>query len=70
GSIARLHEDGQSSSAPRSIADGISTWQHLCEVLHFVCELRGIHAARQEWMPDQVCPELVEGSGMTNEGTV
>src|SRR3546814_12738416 len=42
GSIARLHEDGQSNSVPRSITGGISTWQHLCEVLHFVCELSGV----------------------------
>src|SRR3546814_21195900 len=43
GSIARLHEDGQSNSAPQAINDGISTWHHLLEVLHFVCELRGVH---------------------------
>src|SRR3546814_5005277 len=61
GSIARLHEDGQSSSVPRSITDCISTWHHLLEVLHFVCELRGIPlfkmrepASTSSGTPDQV----------------
>jgi hypothetical protein len=36
-------EGGQSHTVPRSKVGGRSTWQHLSEVLHFVCELRGIH---------------------------
>ncbi|WP_222927039.1 hypothetical protein, partial [Sphingomonas gilva] len=43
--IARLHEAGQSHTVPRSKAGGISTWQHLYVVLHFVCELRGVHVS-------------------------
>src|SRR3546814_4323371 len=55
GAIARLHEDGQSSSVPRAITDCISTWQHLLEVLHFVCELRGVQeGGRRRWTLAQV----------------
>src|SRR5712691_8727310 len=42
GSIARRHEAGQFGSAPPTRgAHNALPWQHLSEVLHFVCELRG-----------------------------
>ena len=46
GRIARLHEDGQSGTVhPMTGAHIAFPSQHLRQVLHFVCELRGSRAA-------------------------
>src|SRR5262245_63718815 len=52
GPIARLHEDGQSGTVPPMRGAHISfPSQHLREVLHFVCELRGSRVARACSLP-------------------
>ena len=61
GSIARLREARQSNTVPQTAVGCSSTWHHLSQVSHFVCELargppghecsRCFPAAR--WMPEQ-----------------
>src|SRR3546814_11344696 len=59
--MARLQEDGQSNSAPQAINDGISTWHHLLEVLHFVCELRGVHGRGAGRMEPRIKSGMTQG---------
>jgi hypothetical protein len=55
GSIARLHVAGQSNSTPQAKGGYILTWQHLYQVLHFVCELRRLgYRSHRRWKSSSI----------------